>query len=129
MPFFNEEGDEAGGLIYAGKAGKAGKEGKGSGGVHLSMDRYGGDQQLALHHYESSGRMETGLSIHDRGLEKEYGPLYEAFSKLPAARSATPWWRGGARPVARRPSACSSAAPAATPRPWSWPTSRDDRGS
>ncbi|WP_203415180.1 hypothetical protein [Pseudoxanthomonas suwonensis] len=109
MPFFNEEGNEAGGLIYAGKAGK---EGKGSGGVHLSMDRYGGDQQLALHHYESSGRMETGLSIYDRGQEKEYVRCTRPSASCRRARSATPWRRGGAGPVARRPSACSSAAPA-----------------
>lgn len=80
MLFYNDEGDEVGGLIYAGKSGE---DGHGSGGVHLSMDRYGGDQQLALYHHEHGGHMETGLSIYDRGLEKEYGPLYEALSRLP----------------------------------------------
>lgn len=78
--FFGSNGDEVGGLIYDAKPGE---DGKPHAGVHLSMDRYGGDQQLALHHYEGRGSMETGLSVYDRGLEKDYGPLWEEYLKTP----------------------------------------------
>lgn len=80
MIFFGSNGDEVGGLIYDAKPGA---DGKPHAGVHLSMDRYGGDQQLALHHYEGRGSMETGLSIYDRGLEKDYGPIWEEYLKTP----------------------------------------------
>lgn len=79
--FYNEIGDENGGFIFNGKLGK---DGKPNAGMHFSMDRFGGDQQLALGHYESSGTMNTGLNIYDRGLESEYGPLYEEYKKAPA---------------------------------------------
>lgn len=65
--FYNGVGDEVGGLIYDGKLDEKGKP---SGGVHLSMDRFGGDQWLAVHHYEANGHMETGLSVYDRGLHQ-----------------------------------------------------------
>lgn len=78
--FYNADGDENGGLIFDGKLGK---DGKPSAGMHFSMDRFGGDQQLALGHYESHGTMETGLNIYDRGLEKDYAGLYEAYEKAP----------------------------------------------
>jgi hypothetical protein len=78
--FYNEVGDEAGGLIFDGKLDGSGKP---SAGMHFSMDRFGGDQQLALGHYESGGFMETGLNIYDRGLAKDYDPLFEAMQKAP----------------------------------------------
>lgn len=78
IAFYNAEGDEVGGLIYDGRKGE---DGHPVGGVHLSMDRHGGDQQMALHHYESGGGMETGLTVFDRGLFNEYAPLYEAWQK------------------------------------------------
>ena len=80
MIFYGSNGDEIGGLIYDARMGANGKPEEG---VHLSMDRYGGDQQLALHHYESGGFMDTGLSVYDRGLEKDYGPIYEEYRNAP----------------------------------------------
>ncbi|WP_045728794.1 hypothetical protein [Xanthomonas sp. GPE 39] len=80
MLFYNGVGDEVGGLIYDGYIDK---DGKPNGGVHFSMDRYGGDQQLALHHYENGGSMETGLSIFDRGLSRQYKGLYEKYLAAP----------------------------------------------
>jgi len=80
MLFYNGVGDEVGGLIYDGNIGK---DGEPSGGVHLSMDRFGGDQQLALHHYEEGGSMETGLSVFDRGLSKQYEGIYEKYLAAP----------------------------------------------
>jgi len=76
--FYNDIGDECGGLIYGGKLDSKGNP---SSGMHFSMDRFGGDQQLALGHYEGNGRMNTGLNIYDRGLEKDYAPLLEALKK------------------------------------------------
>ena len=78
MAFYNAEGDEVGGLIYDGRLAA---DGTPRGGVHLSMDRYGGDQQLALHQYEGNGRMQTGLTVFDRGLVKDYGPVWDAYEQ------------------------------------------------
>ena len=76
--FYNETGDECGGLIFDGKLDAKGKP---ASGMHFSMDRFGGDQQLALGHYENGGRSETGLNVYDRGLAKDYQPLFEAYEK------------------------------------------------
>ena len=80
LVFYNADGDEVGGLIFDGKL-----DGKGKplGGVHLSMDRFGGDQQVSLHQHEGGGSMETGLSVYDRGLERDYGALYDQFVDMP----------------------------------------------
>jgi hypothetical protein len=78
--FYNEAGDECGGLIYSGHLDAQHKP---SSGMQLSMDRFGGDQQLALGHYEQGGYMYTGFSVFDRGLAKDIDPLYEAWQKAP----------------------------------------------
>lgn len=79
--FYNEVGDESGGLIFDGKLDA---KGNASAGMHFSMDRFGGDQQLALGHYENGGSMETGLNVYDRGLAKDYESLFDAFMKASA---------------------------------------------
>ncbi len=79
--FYNQTGDECGGLIFDGKLDAKGKP---AAGMHFSMDRFGGDQQLALGSYEDGGSMESGLNVYDRGLSKEYEPLFEAYVKAPA---------------------------------------------
>lgn len=76
--FYNTAGDENGGLIFDGKLDDKGKP---QSGMHFSMDRFGGDQQLSLGHYENGGAMETGLKVYDRGLARDYEPLYEAYEK------------------------------------------------
>ncbi|MFZ6873127.1 hypothetical protein ACO0LF_13815 [Undibacterium sp. Di27W] len=81
MIFYNATGDENGGFIFDGKLDEQGKP---VSGMHFSMDRFGGDQQLSLGHYESNGSMESGLKIYDRGLQKDYDGLYEAYEKAPA---------------------------------------------
>jgi len=78
LAFYNDIGDECGGLIFKGKLDAKGNP---SSGMHFSMDRFGGDQQLALGHYEDNGYMDTGLNIYDRGLNKEIEPLKEALKK------------------------------------------------
>lgn len=80
LVFYNQVGDECGGLIWDGKPDG---EGRPQAGMHFSMDRFGGDQQLALGHYENGGTMETGLTVYDRGLAKDYEPLWEAYQKAP----------------------------------------------
>ncbi len=79
--FYNEVGDECGGLIWNGKLDAKGKP---SSGMHFSMDRFGGDQQLALGHYEDHGFMETGLNVYDCWPSKDLAPLKEAYDKAPA---------------------------------------------
>jgi hypothetical protein len=76
--FYNDVGDECGGLIYGGKLDANGKP---AAGMHFSMDRFGGDQQMALGHYEGSGFMETGLNVYDRGLHKDYDTLFKELEK------------------------------------------------
>lgn len=80
MIFYNEVGDECGGLVFKGKLDENGKP---DSGMHLSMDRFGGDQQLVLSHTESGGGMNTALVVYDRGLNADYGPFYEAMEKAP----------------------------------------------
>ena len=76
MIFYNAAGDEIGGLIFEGKLDG---EGRPAAGMHFSMDRFGGDQQLALGHYEQNGFMTSGLNIYDRGLVKDYAHLWTAY--------------------------------------------------
>jgi len=78
MIFYNAVGDENGGFIFDGQLDAQGKPRTG---MHFSMDRFGGDQQLALGHYESNGFMESGLNIYDGGLTRDYGPLRDALDK------------------------------------------------
>lgn len=80
LVFYNATGDEMGGLIFDGKLDA---DGKPSAGMHFSMDRFGGDQQLALGHYEGRGNMNTGLNVYDRGLAKDYAGVYEAYQRAP----------------------------------------------
>ncbi|MCD7097476.1 hypothetical protein [Stenotrophomonas sp. MMGLT7] len=78
--FYNGVGDEVGGLIYDGKLDASGKPG---GGVHFSMERFGGDPQLAVHHYQDNGFMETGLSVYDRGFFRDYDDRYRQYQHAP----------------------------------------------
>lgn len=76
--FYNAVGDETGGFVFDGAIAD---DGKPRGGLHFSMDRFGGDQQLVIAHGEGGGIMRTGLSIMDRGKPEEYEPIYEAMVK------------------------------------------------
>lgn len=80
LVFYNATGDEMGGLIFDGKLDAKGHPNVG---MHFSMDRFGGDQQLALGHYESGGAMKTGLNVYDRGLAKDYEGLWDAYQRAP----------------------------------------------
>ncbi len=76
--FYNAVGDETGGLIFDGALAE---DGNPRGGLHFSMDRFGGDQQLVISHGEGGGIMRTGMSIMDRSKPEGYQPLYDAMVK------------------------------------------------
>ncbi|RYZ57306.1 MAG: hypothetical protein EOP07_10265 [Proteobacteria bacterium] len=78
--FYDSLGNENGGLIFDGKLDEKGKP---SAGMHFSMDRFGGDQQLALVNYEAQGSIESGLKVFDRGLMNDYKPIQDKMEKLP----------------------------------------------
>jgi hypothetical protein len=62
--FFNESGDEMGGLIY--NSGKD-KKGRVYGSGHLSFDKYNDNQVVNLEYKENiHGTVKSGLSIYDR---------------------------------------------------------------
>lgn len=61
--FFNDEGTENGGLVFAGKTGP---DGKVRHGVHLSMDQYQQDQVVVLSNIEEGEWRRSGLMIGDR---------------------------------------------------------------
>ena len=63
MLFFNDEGTENGGLVFAGSEDAQGNV---SHGVHLSMDQFEQDQVVTLNSIEAGGRRRSGLTIGDR---------------------------------------------------------------
>jgi hypothetical protein len=88
--FFDNEGTESGGLIFAG--GKT-KDGKVESGGHLSFDQYMQDQVLSIDANEENGRRRSGIAIWDRG---DY-PITEAIDaaarigKLPESQQGEEW--------------------------------------
>jgi hypothetical protein len=76
LMFYNEEGQEEGGLVYSGKGAPGGQDAD----VTLTMDQYRQDQNVYLHHEEHKDaqnlRVEDGLSINARpdwsGVKEEY---------------------------------------------------------
>jgi hypothetical protein len=62
MIFFNEEGDEVGGLVFNGKQ----TEGVIRAGASLTFDQYRQDQTLALQYGEDGGHRQAGLAVIDR---------------------------------------------------------------
>ena len=66
LMFYNEEGQEEGGLVYSGKAAPGGQNAE----VALTMDQFRQDQNVYLHHEEHrdahSSRIEDGLSVNAR---------------------------------------------------------------
>ncbi|TYZ11944.1 hypothetical protein FY528_06235 [Hymenobacter lutimineralis] len=62
MLFYNDKGEECGGLIFGGEKGP---DGKPSAGGHLSFDRFGQDQVIALNYQEQGGGYKAGLTFND----------------------------------------------------------------
>ena len=65
MLFYNEEGTEAGGLIFSGRREEDGVTATGS----LTFDQYEQDQTVALQYVDDNGTWRAGLAIIDRPTE------------------------------------------------------------
>lgn len=63
MLFFNEKGDEVGGLSFSGNQSA---DGKGNASALLAFDRFNQDQTVAIQYSESNGRYQSGLRVWDR---------------------------------------------------------------
>jgi hypothetical protein len=85
MIFFNEKGDEIGGLIFTGNTGEGQQN-------SLTFDKFRGDQTIALQHREDSkGDYFAGLSFNDVNIPTvELVAKMDAIKQLPseAARNA-----------------------------------------
>ena len=89
LMFYNEEGQETGGLVYRGKAIPGGQDAD----VTLTFDQFRQDQNVYLHHEEFKDaqdlRIEDGLSINSRPdwtqIKDEYA-LYAQLEQLPPDR-------------------------------------------
>ena len=60
--FFNDEGNENGGLVYSGRKTADGY----TAGAGLSMDQFNQDETVTLSYHDQSGRRAAGLDIADR---------------------------------------------------------------
>ena len=92
LMFYNEEGQETGGLVYLGKTIPGGQDAD----VTLTFDQYNQDQNVYLHHVEHKDSLglsiEDGLTINSRpdwkGINEEYS-IYNEMDKLsPGERDA-----------------------------------------
>jgi hypothetical protein len=82
LMFYNQEGEEEGGLVYSGKAAPGGQDSD----VTLTMDQYKQDQNVYLHHEEhkdaAGSRIEDGLSVNSRPDWKRVDEEYRVYSEL-----------------------------------------------
>jgi hypothetical protein len=85
LMFYNQEGDEEGGLVYSGKAIPGGQDAD----VTLTFDQYRQDQNIYLHHEEHKDAqvrsIDDGLTIisrPDQSQVKEEYATYTAMDKL-----------------------------------------------
>jgi len=79
MIFYNDEGDEDGGLAYSGHT----RDGRSSADGALLFDQYKQDQTVGIMYSEQDGRRTAGLHVWDRPDE----PLTVLIDKLAAARA------------------------------------------
>jgi hypothetical protein len=87
MLFFNEKGDECGGLSFEGDQ----KDGKRNASALLAFDRFRQDQTVAIQYGESNGLYFAGLRVWDRP-ETSLGPVIERLAeieKMPAGPEKT----------------------------------------
>jgi hypothetical protein len=77
--FHNEDGNEAGGLVYSGEKDENGVI---NAGAILTFDQYGEDQIMALQYAHRGAVKRTGLTISDRPDEmgENLAAFYQAFS-------------------------------------------------
>lgn len=106
MIFFNDEGNENGGLIYAGR-----KEGTGyAASASLTFDQFNQDEAVALSYADNSGRRTAGLTISDRAEEPIQPCADSVFRVMQVADTAE-----RSRGVARMRTMCAAAL-SGTPR-------------
>lgn len=80
--FHNQDGNEAGGLVYRGRRDA---DGRVRAGGTLTMDQYGEDQIVALSYTQDGRRKQHGLSIVDRpdSMGPELRELYRVLDPMP----------------------------------------------
>jgi hypothetical protein len=83
MIFFNEEGDEVGGLIFSGHKQDGAARAAGS----LTFDQYRQDQTVALQYGEEGGQRRAGLAVIDRP-ETSLAAIADLLEKRQATSSA-----------------------------------------
>ena len=84
MIFFNQDGDEMGGLVFNSFRLP---NGKAAGIGHLSFDRFQDNQVVALQYKENATSVQAGLTVYDR---PGTGVFATSFALLDEARSAPP---------------------------------------
>ncbi len=77
MLFFNEKGDEVGGLSFSGDL----KDGKGNASALLAFDRFRQDQTVAIQYGENNGQYYAGLRVWDRP-ETSLGPVIDKLAEI-----------------------------------------------
>lgn len=82
MIFFNESGDEVGGLTYGGAAKPGGYDAS----VHLSMDQWKQDQVVVLEYGDDGQRRSAGLKVSDQPTDFS---LAQMMPKVAAWKAAT----------------------------------------
>lgn len=79
--FVNNDGGEAGGLVYRGRK----KDGSVAAGGTLTMDQYNEDQVVSLQYNQDGVRKVVGLTVADRpdSIGRELGELYRVLDPMP----------------------------------------------
>jgi hypothetical protein len=77
MLFFNEAGDECGGLSFSGNQ----KDGKGNASALLAFDRFRQDQTVGIQYGESNGQYFAGLRVWDRP-DASLGPVIDKLAAI-----------------------------------------------
>src|ERR1043166_2926913 len=75
--FFNDKGDECGGLSFAGDQ----KDGKGTASALLAFDRFRQDQTVGIQYGEGNGQYYAGLAVWDRP-DTPLGPIIERLAEI-----------------------------------------------
>ncbi len=81
MIFFNDRGDECGGLGFEGNQ----KDGNTSAGALLAFDRFGQDQTVGIQYGERNGQYSAGLMVWERPATS-LGPVIEKLAALEKMR-------------------------------------------
>jgi hypothetical protein len=84
MVFFNQDGDEMGGLLFNSFKQPNGKV---AGIGHLSFDRFNDNQVMSLEYNENSRKVQSGLTLYDRPAT---GSFKESLDLIQEAQKASP---------------------------------------